>query len=186
LGLNHSYTENFKFNCAAGLNYSFYSTNSQVTDFSQFPFFVLTRTQTRKGSNASPYFKLGATYQWTRKLNLFGNFTRNQSASAYGYIAQVNALNLGLHYIFTEKLSGSLAGGYTLSNQSFSGSQNQGNSLYASPQLSYRITEKLTASAVYRFYNLHYGSGDQSGSSSAHIHDVWLMFTYSYPLHYQK
>jgi hypothetical protein len=185
LGLNHNYTENLKFNLAAGFNYSFYSTNSQVTNYSQFPFFVLTRTQTQKGSNASPYFNLGVTYQWTRNLNLFANFNRNQSASAYGYIAQVNALGLGLHYNFTEKLSGSVAGGYTFSNQSFDRGQNQSNSLYINPQLSYRITERLTALVAYRFYNLHYGSSGQS-STSSHIHDVWLMFTYSYPMHYQR
>lgn len=185
LGLNHSYTENLKFNLAAGFNYSYYSTNSQVTNFSQFPFFVLTRTVTRTGTNASPYFSVGASYQWTSNLNLFANFNRNQSASAYGYIAQVNALTLGLGYRFTERLSSSLTGGYTLSNQSFQRGGNQVTSFSINPQLSYRITERLTASAFYRFFNNHYGSSGQS-SSSAHIHDVWLMFTYSYPMHYQR
>jgi hypothetical protein len=185
LGFNHSYTEKLKFNFAAGLNYSFYSTNSQVTNFSQFPFFVLSPTQTQEGTNASPYFSLGATYQWTKKLNLFANFNRNQSSSAYGYVAQVNALNFGLGYQFTERLSSSVRAGYYFSNQSRDRGQNQSTSFSINPQFSYKITERLTASAVYRFFNNHYGSSGQS-SSSAHAHDVWLMFTYSYPMHYQK
>ena len=65
LGLQHKYSENWGFNVAGGVNYSFYSTNSQIASFGQFPNFVSVPTQTQKGTNFSPYFSLGATRRWT-------------------------------------------------------------------------------------------------------------------------
>ena len=120
----HNYSEKWAFNVAGGVNYSWYSTNSQIASFGQFPNFVSVPTQTQKGTNFSPYFSLGATRRWTN-LSLTGSFSRNQQASAYGYIAQVNALSLNASYKFTERLTGSLGGGYSLSTQSSNRSQNR-------------------------------------------------------------
>jgi hypothetical protein len=185
LGVQHNYSPNWTFNLAGGVNYSWYSTNSQIVSFGQFPDFVVVPTRTQTGTNFSPYFRLGVTRHWTN-LSITGNVSRNQQASAYGYVAQVNSAFLNANYNFTERLTGSLGGGYSLSTQSSSRSQNQTNGLNASSRLSYQITEKLTAASVYTFTNQNYGGNNLSSSSSAHVHDIYLMLTYSYPIHYQK
>jgi hypothetical protein len=185
LGVQHNYSPKWSFNVAGGVNYSWYSTNSQIASFGQFPNFVLVPTQTQTGTNFSPYFSLGATRRWTN-LSLTGSVLRNQQASAYGYISQVNALSLNASYIFTERLTGSLGGGYSLSTQASNNTQNQTNGINVSSGLSYQITEKLIASSGYTFNNQSYGGNNLSSSSSSHVHDVWLMLTYAYPIHYQK
>jgi len=185
LGVNHKHSEKWEFNVAGGLNYSFYSTNSQVASFGQFPNFELVPTQKQTGTNFSPYFNLGATRRWTN-LSLTGSLTRNQQASGLGYISQVNALSLNASYNFTERLTGSLGGSYSLSSQSSNTSQNQNNYYTVGPQLKYLITEKLTVASAYSFTNQNYGGNNISGSNTAHAHDISLMLTYAYPLHYQK
>jgi hypothetical protein len=185
LGVQHKYSATWAFNAAGGVNYSWYSNNSQIASFGQFPNFVSVPTQTQKGTNFSPYFNLGATRRWTN-LSVTGSLLRNQQASAYGYIAQVNAVSLTARYIFTERLTGSLGGGYSLSTQSSNRSQNETDGLYVNSGLSYLITEKLTASSGYTFNNQSYGGNNLSSSSNSHVHDVWLMLNYAYPIHYQK
>jgi hypothetical protein len=185
LGLQHNYSANWQFNLAGGVNYSFYSSNSQISSFGQFPNFVSVPTQTQKGTNFSPNFNIGATRRWTN-LSITGSFIRNQQASGAGYIANVTALSLGMNYQFTEKLTGSLGGSYSLSSQSSSTSQNRNNYYTVGPQLNYLITERLTASSAYRFSNQSYKGNNISSSTSANVHDISLMLNYSYPMHYQK
>jgi hypothetical protein len=185
LGVQHNYSEKWAFNVAGGVNYSWYSLNSQIASFGQFPNFVSVPTQKQTGTNFSPYFSLGATRRWTN-LSITGSLVRNQSASAYGYISQVNAASLGASYRFTERLTGSLGGGYSMSTQSSNRSQNDTNGLNVRSQLSYLITEKLTASGGYTFSSQLYGGNNLSTSSTSNVHDVYLMLTYAYPIHYQK
>ncbi len=185
LGVQHNYSATWAFNVAGGVNYSWYSYNSQIASFGQFPNFVSVPTPTQRGTNFSPYFSLGATRRWTN-LSISGSLLRNQSASAYGYIAQVNSASLSAAYTFTERLTGSLGGGYSLSTQSANHSQNETNGINVSSGLSYQITEKLSASTGYTFTNQNYGGNNLSSSSSSHVHDVWLTLTYAYPIHYQK
>jgi len=185
LGVQHNYSPNWAFNVAGGVNYSWYSTNSQIASFGQFPNFVSVPTQKQTGANFSPYFSLGATRRWTN-LSLSGSLLRNQQASAYGYVAQVNAASLSASYTFTERLTGSLGGGYSMSTQSSNHSQNQTNGLNASSGLSYLITEKLTAAAGYTFSSQLYGGNSLSTSSNANVSIGWLMLSYAYPIHYQK
>jgi hypothetical protein len=185
LGVSHQHSEKWEFNLAGGLNYSFYSSNSQIASFGQFPNFVSVPTQTQEGTNFSPYFSLGATRRWTN-LSITGSLSRNQQASAYGYISQVNALSLAMNYRFTERLNGSLSGSYSLSSQSSNNSQNQNNYYTVGPRLTYLITERLTASSAYSFSNQSYGGNNISDSASSPRHDISLMFTYAYPMHYQK
>ena len=185
LGVQHNYSANWAFNLAGGVNYSWYSTNSQIASFGQFPNFVSVPTQTQTGTNFSPYISLGATRRWTN-LSITGSLLRNQQASAYGYIAQVTAASLNASYNFTERLTGSLGGGYSLSTQSSNRSQNETNGLNASSQLSYKVTEKLTASSGYTFNSQLYGGNNLSTSNNSNVHIGWLMLSYSYPIHYQK
>ena len=88
----------------------------------------------------------------------------------------------GVNYSFSERLSGSLGGSLYLSNQA-SQQNNQENAYFSvSPQLNWRVTEKLTASPGYRFGLRN----DQTNDRSATVQVVWLMLTYSYPIHYQR
>jgi hypothetical protein len=185
LGVQHNYSPKWAFNLSGGVNYSWYSTSSQIASFGQFPNFVSVPTQKQTGTNFSPYVSLGATRRWTN-LSVTGSLLRNQQASAYGYIAQVNSASLNATYRFTERLTGSLGGGYSLSTQLSNRSQNETNGLNFSSNLSYQITEKLTATSGYTFTNQSYGGNNLSSSSSSHVHDVCLMLTYAYPIHYQK
>ncbi len=185
LGVQHNYSPRWTFNVAAGVYYSWYSTNSQIVSFGGFPNFVIVPTQKQTGTNFSPYFNLAATRRWTN-LSITGSFVRNEQASAFGYISQVNALSLAMNYQFTEKLTGILSGSYSLSSQSSNTSQNRNNYYTVGPQLTYQITERLTASPGYSFSNQNYGGNNISGGSSAHVHNVWLLLTYAYPIHYQK
>lgn len=186
LGVQHNFSPNLAFNVAGGVNYSWYSTSSQIASNGQFPNFVIVPTQKQTGTNFSPYFSLGASYRWTNKLSLSGSLNRNQSASAYGYVAQVNSASLSARYQFTERLSGSLGGGYSMSTDSSSTSQNETNNLNVNSGLSYQVTEKLTASSGYSLSNQNYGGNNLSSSSNSYVHNVWLMLSYAYPIHYQK
>jgi hypothetical protein len=185
IGVQHNYSDKWAFNVAGGVNYSWYSTNSQIASFGQFPNFVIVPTQKQIGTNFSPYFSLGATRRWTN-LSINGSLLRNQQASAYGYISQVNSASLNMNYTFTERLTGGLTGSYSLSTQSSNTSQNKNNYYTIGSQLTYQITEKLTASPGYSFSNQNYGGNNISANSSSQVHDVWLMLTYAYPIHYQK
>jgi len=83
-------------------------------------------------------------------------------------------------------LSSSLLGSYSLSSQSSNTNQNRNNYYTVGPQLKYQITEKMTASSAYSFSNQNYAGNNISGGTSSHVHDISLMLTYSYPMHYQK
>jgi hypothetical protein len=185
LGVTHKHSEKWEFNLAGGLNYSYYSSNSQIASFGQFPNFVSVPTQEQTGTNFSPYFNLGATRRWTN-LTITGSFSRNQQASGYGYISQVNALSLWMNYLVTEKLTSSLGASYSLSSQSSNTSQNRNNYYNVGPQLKYQITERLATVSAYSFSNQNYAGNNISGGTSSHVHDVSLMLSYSYPMHYQK
>jgi hypothetical protein len=185
LGVNHKHSERWEFNLAGGFNYSLYSTNSQIASGGQFPNFVSVPTQQQKGTNFSPNFNIGATRRWTN-LSITGSFVRNQQASAFGYISQVNALSLAMNYQFTEKLTGSLSGSYSLSSQSSNTTQNRNNYYSVGPQLKYLITERLTGSSGYTFSFQSYGGNNLSPSNNAPVQIVWLMLNYAYPLHYQR
>jgi hypothetical protein len=191
LGISHKFSERWQFNAAAGVNYSLYTNDNQIATGGQFPNFVSVPTQQQKGTGFSPNFNLGATRRWT-KLSITGSFSRNQQASAYGYVSQVNALSLSINCPFTERLSGSLGGSYSLSSQSSNTTQNRNNNYNIGPQLRYLITERLSASSTYTFSNQSYqgnnisGTNNNSGANNAQVHIISLMLTYAYPIHYQK
>jgi hypothetical protein len=185
LGVNHKFSQRWEFNATGGVNYSLYTNNSQIYSAGQFPYFVSVPTQQQKGTNFSPYFNLAATRKWTN-LSLTGGFSRNQQASAYGYITQVNALFLVMNYQFTERWSGSLSGSYSMSSQSSNTTQNKNNYYSVGPRLQYQITERVTASSAYTFSNQDYQGNNISGGNNGQVHSISLMLTYAYPIHYQK
>jgi hypothetical protein len=198
LGVTHKFTERWDVSLMSGANISFTSSNTQVLDTSGGPFFFNSNTQvldTSQGpsigtiktnkvnsSGVTPYFNVSTNYRWTN-LTLGASFSRDQQASAYGAVYDVSRLSLTCGYNFTERLKGSLIGGYSLSNQTSQTVTSQYNYYNLSPSLSYQITEKMSLSPGYSY------SGNASLTAtggSAHTHMAWMQFSYTYPIHYQK
>jgi len=180
LGATHKFSENWDLNLMAGVNTSFMDFQTQVVQTRQS--FSIVPTQTRfKETNISPYINVSTTRRWTN-LSLTAGLSRDESPSAYGSISELYRAYGGANYQFSERLSGSLTGEYSLSNQSSQQNNLQNDYFSISPQVNYRVTEKLTASPGYRF-----GLRDDiTNSRSASVQVVWLMLTYSYPIHYQR
>lgn len=181
-GINHKFSERWDANLTSGANINFYSTNTQVLDASQFPFFIQVRTKRINSSGVSPYVSFLTHYRWTN-LTVTGGVSMSQQPSPNGTTYQVNQVNGSLIYSFTEKLSGSLAGWYSLSNQSSQNLNSEWNYYSISSSLSYRITERFSVSPGYSFNN---SASLTSTGSSAHNHIAYIQFSYTYPFHYQK
>ena len=180
LGVNHKFSEVWEANIAGGLSISFIDSVTQVASSPQLNFVTIPEARI-KDTTLSPYISASVTRRWTN-LVITGGYSRNQSGSAFGSVSDVNQIFLNLSYAFTERLAGSLTGNYSLTNQLSQENSFQNDFFSISPQLTYRITENLSMSPGYRFSQ----RDDISNSQSAHVHNVWLMFTYSYPIHYQK
>ncbi len=181
LGVSHKFSPKWEASLLAGANFSFQSFATQVQDFSSYPFFILVKTQRQTQTGVSPYIDLSLTRRWTQ-LALTGGYSRNQSPSAYGGIFDYNGVYLTCSYDFSEKLTGSLRFDYSLSTAA-SQLSNYENAIYTfTPQVTYRLTEKLSMVPGYSF-----GRRDDLISGQSGIrHNVWLMLTYTYPLHYQR
>jgi lysozyme family protein len=185
VGLSHRFTERWDANIMSGANISFFSFNTQVLNTSLFPFFIQVPTLNRQRiseSNVTPYVSASTTYRWT-KLSATAGFSIDQQPSAYGAVYQVDRLYASVGYNFTERLSGSLSGSFSLSNQTSQNLNSEYNYYNVSPSLTYRITERLSVSPGYSFAN---ASSLSSTGSAAHNHLAWIQFSYSYPIHYQK
>jgi hypothetical protein len=163
-------------------NINFYSFDTQVVDFGQFPFFTTVKGKKINSSGVSPYVNLSTTYRWTN-LTASGAFSMSQQPSAYGAVYQVNRVSGSLNYKFTERLSASLSGNYSLSNQSSQDISSEWNYYNVSPSLNYQITERFSVSPGYSFAN---SASLTDTGSSAHNHIAWIQFSYTYPIHYQK
>jgi hypothetical protein len=197
-GVNHKFSERWNVNLMAGANINFYSTNTQVLNTSGFPqgvndsqfpgvvnaspTFIQVKTKRIDSSGVSPYANCFTQYRWT-KLTVTGGLSMNQSPSASGATYQVNQLNAGVNYNFTERLSGALSAWYSLSNQASQNISSEWNYYAINSSLSYQITEKFAVSPGYSFNN----SASLSGNGfSAHTHMAYIQFSYTYPIHYQK
>ncbi|MHB9073716.1 MAG: outer membrane beta-barrel protein [Desulfobaccales bacterium] len=181
-GVAHKFSERWDVNLMSGANINFYSFNTQVVDASQFPFFVQVQTKRLNSSGVSPYVNLSTSYRWTN-LTVTGGGSMTQQPSAYGAVYQVNRLYAAINYNITEKLSASLSGGYSLSNQSSQDISSEWNYYTVTPSLNYRITERFSVSPGYSFAN---SASLTITGSSAHNHIAWIQFSYTYPIHYQK
>ncbi|MEJ2672657.1 MAG: hypothetical protein P8168_10760, partial [Deltaproteobacteria bacterium] len=149
---------------------------------SQFPFFIQFKTKSINSSGVTPYVSLSTTYRWTN-LNLTAGFSRDQSPSGYGVTYEMNRIYASIRYKFTERLTGSLGGSFSLSNQASQEASSEWQYFNVSPSLNYRITERFTVSTGYNFAN---SSSLTSTGSTAHGHIAWIQFSYSYPIHYRK
>ena len=185
LGINlgglHKFSENWEVNLMAGVNISFLDFQTQVADFSTLSSPTVVPQARLRQTSISPSINVSTTRRWTN-LSVTAGLSRDESASAFASISEVNRIFGAMKYILTEKMEGTLSGDYSLSNQASQRNNLQGDYLSISPQLNYRVTEKLTASPGYRFSLRE----DITNSKSAATQSIWLMLTYSYPIHYQK
>jgi len=177
----HKFSEKWEANLVGGINISAIDFQTQVLDTSQFPFFITVRQARLKKTEVNPYFDISTTRRWTN-LNATVGYRRDESPSAYASLSEMNRIYGTVNYHFTEKLSGNLNADYYISSQ-ISEQNNQRNDYFSiSPGLNYQVTEKLSLSPAYRF-GLR---DDLTNHRSATVQAVWLMLTYSYPIHYQR
>jgi hypothetical protein len=181
-GIAHKFTERWDVSVMAGANINFYSFDTQILDSSVFPFFIRVKTQKQNFTSVSPYVNLSTRYRWTN-MAVDAGVSVSQQPSAYGAIYEVKRLYGSLSYNFTERLSGSLSAGYSLSSQSSQDIDSEWNYYSISPALNYRITERLSVSPGYSFLN---SASLTDTGSSAHTHIAWVQFSYAYPFHYQR
>jgi len=182
LGVTHRFSERWDVNLMSGANINFFSFDTQVLGFPQFPYFTQIKTKRVEESNVSPFINASTSYRWTN-LNASVGVSANQQPSAYGAVYQVYQLTASVQYNFTERMRGSLTGSYSLSNQTGQSINSQYNYYVVSPSLSYQITERFSVSPGYSFSN---SSSLADPGFSAHGHMAWIQFSYSYPIHYQK
>jgi hypothetical protein len=181
LGANHKFRENWEFNFLGGLNINKSDFATQVLDFSQFPFFVTVQQQRATHTKGTPYFNVSTTRRWTN-LRITAGLIRDQSPSAYGYVTNFSRVYASLGYDFTERLTGSLGGDYSLTTQASQANNLDYNYYNFTGQLAYRITEKLSVTPGYRFSQYN----NITAGQPAHAHSAYVMFSYAYPIHYQK
>ena len=181
LGANHKFTENWEFNLLGGMNINKSDFDTQVQDLSQFPFFTSVAQKRVKHTKGTPYFNVSTTRRWTN-LSLTAGFSRDQSPSAYGYVINFTRIYASLGYTFTERLTGTLGGSYSLSSQASQTNNLDYNYYTVTAQLAYKITEKLSVTPGYRFSQYD----DVTGDRSAQAHSAYVMLNYTYPIHYQK
>jgi hypothetical protein len=176
LGGNHRFSPQWEVNLLGGINISFTEFNTQVQNLAQFPFFVSTSQVKLQQTGVEPFVNLSATRHWT-KLHVTGGYAQDQSPSSDGTISNVQRIYLFGSYDFTERLSGSLGGYYSLSNQISQRNSLNSNYLNIGPQVTYRVTEELTVSPGYQFSRVNQvGSGS---SSSANAQVAYVMLTYT-------
>jgi|GEM_PF-920033 len=180
LGADHKFSPDWEITLLGGVNLTFMDFHSQLP-LTQFPFvispqFISPQSVLIHQTSAQPYVNLYVTKRWTN-FTVTGGYSRSQSPSAYGTVSDTNQFSLTLAHDFTERWSGSLNGYYNLSNQISQTSPYQSSFLALSPQLIYRLTERLTLSPGYQF-----GQNDAITSNRiATGHTVWLMLTYTQP-----
>ena len=193
LGANHKFRENWDFNLLGGLNINKSDFATQVLDFTQVPVFVLggqqivpvtlvTVVQKRViHTKGTPYFSISSTRRWTN-LSFTAGFSRDQSPSAYGYVTNFMRLYASLAYNFTERLTGTLGGSYSISTQASQTYNSTYNYYSVTAQLAYKLTEKLSVTPGYKFNQYD----NVTAALPAHAHSAYVMLNYTYPIHYQK
>ncbi len=179
-GLVHNFSESWYVLMLAGANFTEQSFKFATLDTNGFPFFVQVRQRRKTESSVQPYVQISTTKTWTQG-SITGGYSRSQSGSAYGGLYETNRLYLTTRYNFTEKLSGGLNGYFSTSDNSSPRSKSASTFFSVSPQLTYRITEKLGLTPGYSFGFRE----DRINHQTTDQHVVWLALNYSYPIHAQ-
>ncbi len=180
-GLEHKFTEEWSVSLFAGLNYNWFSSQTALLDVGFLPDLLQVRQATEETFTISPFFNIGGTRRWEKASLSFG-YSLDQSASGGGTINEYHRAYAGYSYNFTEKLNGGLRGSFYYSTASSPGSNYDNLVFYVTPELRYRVTEKLSVNSSYRFG----WRKDFTNSRTADRHVVWLYLSYAHPLHYKK
>lgn len=180
-GLEHRFAEDWTLSGFAGLNYNWFTSQAFVFTLGNSSFAIPTR-QKQETFTISPFFNIEGKRRWTKNDLVFG-YKVDQSPSAGGAVYQYHNAYGGVGANFSERLRGSLRGNLYYSNSTVSSISNYQNlTLSLSPEISYRITEKLSVNSSYRFsWREEFNPG-----RTADRHQVWLYVNYSNPLHFQK
>jgi hypothetical protein len=179
--IEHRFSEEWSGSLSGGLNFNWYTVNTEVFDFVDSPDFILVRRRTTKSFNVQPMFQVSGARRWT-KTTLSLAYRRDQSTSYLGNISEVHSGTVSVTHAFTERLSGSLGSGVNYNVSSPSTGQFRQFNVNIAPQLSYRLTERLSVSARYQYYWVR----DLEGDRSTNRQTVGLFLSYAYPLHYQR
>jgi len=181
LGANHKLREDWEFSLLSGININKSDFATQVQDLSQFPFFTSIQENRVRHTKGTPFFNVSTRRRWTN-LSVTAGFIRDQTPSAYGFVTNFTRVYTSLSYNFTERLSGTLGGSYSLSTQASQADSLDFNYYSVNAQMAYQLTEKLSVTPGYRFSQYDNVTGD----TSAHAHSAYVMLSYAYPIHYQK
>jgi hypothetical protein len=152
-----------------------------VLDFGFFPNVFQVRQQKEETFTISPFFNIEGRRRWERSSLNFG-YSLDQSASGGGSINEYHRAYAGFLYNFTERLTGGLRGSFYYSVASSPGSDYNNVVFYVTPELRYRLTEKLSVNSSYRLG----WRQDYVNNRTSDRHVVWLYLSYAHPLHYKK
>jgi hypothetical protein len=181
LGVEHKFSEDWTLALLGGANFNWFTSQTAVLDFGNNVAFIRLRQFTDKSFTVSPYFNISALRRWT-KTNLTCGYSVDQSPSASGTINQFHSGYAGISRNFTERLTGGVQGGLYYSLSTSPGSDYNNLILYVSPNLSYKLTEKISMNSSYT-----YGwRDDLVGERTTSRNQVWLYLRYANPLHYQR
>lgn len=179
-GLEHKFTEDWTLSLSAGANYNWFTSQTAVLDLELFPL-IRIKQQKEETFSVTPYFNIEGKRRWERASLTFG-YKLDQSASAGGYILEYHGVYAGFSLNITERLSTGLRGNLYYSTASSPRTSYENLVFYISPEVSYKLTEKLAANTGYR-----YGwREDFINPRTTDRHFVWVNLSYTYPMHFQK
>jgi len=179
-GLEHKFTEDWSLSLFGGLNCNWFTSQTKVLDFEAFPF-IRVRQKKQETFSLTPFFNIEGKRKWEKAGLAFG-YRLDQSPSAGGTILEYHNAYARLNYQATERFSLGLGGSLYYSTATSPGTTYDNLVVYLSPELNYRITERLTAGSGYR-----YGwRNDLARERTTERHFVWVNLSFAYPLHYQK
>lgn len=181
VGFIQKFSENWDMNFLGGINLNRTKSNVGVQSFDDDLGFIRVLQKEQRSSTVSPFITLATNYRWqTGGLSL--NYTRSESPNAYGNLSEYNNFNLSIKQGITDKLSYNITPYFYTSSISSPGSDYKSYYYGVRQGLSYKLTERTSVGANYRFaYRTVTGTSDYSYP----INDVWVTLNYSYPIHYQ-
>ncbi len=180
LGFSYKYLEKWGMTFLGGLTINRVRSNVRVVAAPVFPGFLEIPQQLQTSSQVAPFVSLGLNYQW-QTGNLVFNYSRSQSANAYGNQSQYNSFNFNANQALTERLNFTVNPYFYTSAIDNPGSDYNSYYYGVRPGLNYKLTERASLGASYGF---SYRTVTGKNSYSYPVSDVWLTFNYSYPIHY--
>ncbi len=182
-GLEHKFSEEWILKVSGGLNYNWYATQTIVIGTLFDPTFIqVSLGETERTFNVSPYFDIAATRHWP-KMDLTVYYSLDQTPSSAGVIRQFHRVHAEITRKFLERLTaGFQANSYYGLSTEQDNNEFQTMVFYLSPQISYKIAEKLSLSSSYS-----YGwRSDLDNNITTDRHRILIYLTFVYPMQYKK